>query len=382
MEGEAFDELVADIQAHGVREPVWLYERQILDGRNRHRAAVIAGVDCPVREYTGDDPVAFVVSLNLKRRHLNESQRAMVAARLATLAMGANQHSEGTSIEGASSLLNVGRASVERAKMVQRDGAPELVDVVQHGKVSVYAAADVASLPQDRQREIVACGQREILEAAKAIRAEKVEQRRAAKIAETDRIRENNAALPQSERKYSAILVDPPWSFQTWSGAGVERSAENHYPTMSQAEIEALPVGALAADDCALFLWVVMPQLQQGLDVIKAWGFEYKTCAFAWIKTIDGERFATGMGYWTRANAELCLLATKGNPPRLNADVHQIIFAPRMEHSRKPDEAAERIMRLVPGPYIELFARRPRAGWDVWGNEVSARDLAEGCHGY
>jgi N6-adenosine-specific RNA methylase IME4 len=246
-----------------------------------------------------------------------------------------------------------------------------LVAVVEQGKVSVSAAADVATKPKEEQREIVARGEKEILEAAKAIRAEKVERKRAEKIAVTDLIRERNASLPQSERKYSVIYADPPWSFDVWSGAGKDRSAENHYPTMKQEDIEALPVAQLAADDCALFMWAVMPQLPEALDVIKAWGFEYTTCAFVWVKqTKDEERFATGMGYWTRANAELCLLATRGSPPRLNADVHQVILSPRTEHSRKPDEAAARIMRLVPGPYTELFARRPRDGWDLWGNQA------------
>jgi N6-adenosine-specific RNA methylase IME4 len=144
---------------------------------------------------------------------------------------------------------------------------------------------------------------------------------------------------------------------------------------MSQADIEALPVADLAADDCALFMWAVMPQLPEALAVIKAWGFEYKTCAFVWVKqTKDEERFATGMGYWTRANAEVCLLATRGTPQRLNADVHQVVASPRMEHSRKPDEVAARIERLVPGPYLEMFARRPREGWDVWGNQSNSEE--------
>ena len=140
---------------------------------------------------------------------------------------------------------------------------------------------------------------------------------------------------------------------------------------MTQAEIEALPIEALAADDCALFMWAVMPQLPEALRVIAAWGFTYKTCAFVWVKeTKDGGNFATGMGYWTRANAELCLLATRGSPRRINADVHQVVFAPRLQHSRKPDEVYGRIERLLGGPYVELFARQQREGWHAWGNEV------------
>lgn len=179
----------------------------------------------------------------------------------------------------------------------------------------------------------------------------------------------NRAPLP--EGKYGAIYADPPWRFETWSPEGMGRAAENHYPTMAQDEIEALPVGDLAADDCVLFLWAVAPQLPQALAVISAWGFEFKTIGFNWLKTTkDGEKFAMGTGYWTRANAEICLLATRGSPQRLNNDVEQAIVTPRGLHSEKPEEIAERIERLVPGPYIELFARTPRDGWHVWGNQL------------
>jgi N6-adenosine-specific RNA methylase IME4 len=181
---------------------------------------------------------------------------------------------------------------------------------------------------------------------------------------------ELGGSKPLPAGKYAVIYADPPWRFELWSDKG-ERVAENHYPTMTLDEIKALPVGELAAKDCALFLWAVMPQLDAAFEVIQAWGFEYKTCAFNWVKmTNDGSRPRHGMGYWTRANSELCLLATRGAPKRINADVQQVILAPRREHSRKPDEAAERIERLVAGPYIELFSRRPREGWGAWGNEA------------
>lgn len=379
VDGREFDELVEDIAAHGVREAVWLYEGAILDGRNRYRASAIAGVDCPMREYLGDDPAAFVVSLNLRRRHLSESQRSLVSAHLANMRQGARtdiEHSASlpeVSQAEAAALLNVSERSLRTAKTVLEQGAPELVAAVEAGAVSVSAAADVATLPKEEQAEVVARGEKEILEKAKAIRAEKVEKKRAEKIAATEVIAANNRELPVGERKYSVIYADPPWSFEVWSGAGKDRAAENHYPTMTQADIEALPVADMAADDCVLFLWAVMPQLQEALDVISAWGFEYKTCAFVWVKTTqDGERPATGMGYWTRANAEICLLATRGTPVRLNADVHQIVQTPRQEHSRKPEEIAARIERLVPGPYLEMFSRAPRDGWDAWGNQSEA----------
>ncbi len=381
IEGTAFDELKADIAKNGVQEPIVFVNEAILDGRIRYMAARDLGIEYPRVEYEGDDPLAFVLSKNLARRHLSDSQRKMVAAKIAKMPRGRPSEDKppigGISTADAARMMNTSERGVERAKVVDRDGAPELVAAVQSGQVSVSAAADVATLPKQQQTEIVARGEKEILLAARTIRAGKVEQKRAEKVATTLAIAEHNKALPVDRRKYSVIYADPPWSFDVWSGAGKDRAAENHYPTMTQVEIEALPVGDMAADDCVLFLWAVMPQLPEALAVIKSWGFEYRTCAFVWVKqTADGERLATGMGHWTRANAEICLLATRGSPARLNADVHQVIASPRMGHSKKPDEVASRIERLVPGPYLEMFARRPRQGWDVWGNQAPESEAA------
>src|ERR1700730_15421763 len=132
------------------------------------------------------------------------------------------------------------------------------------------------------------------------------------------------------------------------------------------------PVADWAAGDCVLFLWATDPLLPRAFEVIAAWGFAYKTVAFTWAKTTkDGAGFPIGCGYWTRANPEQCLLATRGRPQRLSRAVPQLIISPRREHSRKPDEAYERIEALVPGPYLELFARAPRAGWAAWGYAVA-----------
>ena len=176
---------------------------------------------------------------------------------------------------------------------------------------------------------------------------------------------------------YAAILIDPPWQFEAWSKAGDGRSAQQHYGTMDVKQMVRLPVIDLATKDCVLFCWATWPHLKSALWLISAWGFTYKTCAFSWMKADPYCLFADdttpdmGMGYWTRANTEPCLLATRGKPKRLDAGVRQGIISPRREHSRKPDDIHARIERLVAGPYLELFARSPRRpGWDVWGNET------------
>lgn len=179
---------------------------------------------------------------------------------------------------------------------------------------------------------------------------------------------------------FGAILADPPWRFQVWSEkTGNGRSASNHYATMLIDDIYALPVKELAAKDSVLFLWAAWPMLAEAMKTIEAWGFTYKTCAFAWMKAdgrqldmFRGEMTADmKMGYWTRSNSEVCLLATRGEPKRLARDVRQGIIEPARRHSRKPEAVYEKIERLVEGPYLELFARRrERVGWTLWGNEA------------
>lgn len=175
-------------------------------------------------------------------------------------------------------------------------------------------------------------------------------------------------------KKYGIIYADPPWHYRVYSKKGAGRSAESHYPTMTIEEIQALPVSELADKDCALFMWITFPLLKESLSVLSSWGFKFKTIAFVWIKqNRKSDSQFWGMGYWTRANAEFCVLATKGKPKRMAKNVHQVIVSHIEEHSKKPDEARRRIVRLMGDlPRIELFARQKSAGWDVWGNEVES----------
>jgi N6-adenosine-specific RNA methylase IME4 len=179
---------------------------------------------------------------------------------------------------------------------------------------------------------------------------------------------------------YGVIYADPPWTFSTYSRKGKGRSAEAYYDCMSLEEIKAVPVKQWAAKDCVLFLWTTDPLLEQALAVIRAWDFTYKTIGFHWAKLkrsaahdqYTDQSFFSGLGFWTRANPELCLLATRGSPHRRKANVKKLVISPRREHSRKPDEVYERIEALCEGPYLELFARITRDGWHNRGGEVDA----------
>jgi N6-adenosine-specific RNA methylase IME4 len=190
------------------------------------------------------------------------------------------------------------------------------------------------------------------------------------------------SALPAGP--FGCILADPPWAFRTFGGDAMtpHRSTEDHYSTMSLAEMAAIPVAEIAAKDCALFMWVVGSHLTESIELAEAWGFKFKTDAFYWLKerlngagqpdlfTGDVPELRISMGYWTRKQIEPCWLFTRGSPRRLSKGVRQAIVEPRREHSRKPDCQYDRIEALVGGPRLELFARHQRPGWTVWGNQT------------
>lgn len=143
---------------------------------------------------------------------------------------------------------------------------------------------------------------------------------------------------------------------------------------MSIDELCALPVETLAEKDCLLFLWATFPQLPEALRLIRAWGFTFKTVAFVWLKlNKKSPTWFYGLGYWTRGNAEICLLAKRGKPKRRSAGVHQFIIPPVEEHSKKPDVTRDKIIELAGDlPRVELFARQKAPGWDVLENEVDS----------
>ena len=176
--------------------------------------------------------------------------------------------------------------------------------------------------------------------------------------------------IPFPDKKYNIIYADPAWTFKTWSNKGEEKSPK--YDVMTINDIKNLPVNEIVSDDCVLFIWVTYPLLIEGLETVKSWGFKYKTCGFSWIKqNKKADSLFWGLGYWTRANNEICLLATKGKPSRISKSVHQIVHEPIGKHSKKPTVVRDRIVELCGDlPRIELFARQSVDGWDSWGNET------------
>lgn len=367
MQGREFDELVADVKTNGLREPIWTYDGKILDGRNRWRACEVAGLaHRPMRAYEGDDPVSFVVSLNLHRRHLDESQRGMVAAKIATLPQGRPEESgkfAGLTQPHAAEMLNVSERTVRTARRVVEDGTPELVDAVSAGRVSVSAAADVAELPKEEQREIVARGEKEILEAAKQIRESRAVERRQ----RNEELRSAAMSIEPPRGKFRCIVIDPPWEVQKYErDVRPNQSGDLDYPTMTHEQIAEFDVQSLASDDgCHLFCWTTQKHLPPTLEIIERWGFKY-CLVMVWHKNGGPQPFGL-----PQYNCEFVIYARSGAPEFRDTKQFFTCFnAARREHSRKPDEFYELIERVTFGPRIDIFSREKREGFDQFGNEI------------
>jgi N6-adenosine-specific RNA methylase IME4 len=358
LEGPEFDRLVADIVEHGLLNPITIYDNLILDGRNRERACRAAGVTPRYVDFDGKDPASFVLSQNLARRHLGPSERAMVAARMANLKWGqrADRVEGSIDLSTAAKLVSVSEPSVKRAKVVLEHGTPDLQEAVDRGRVAVHEAEKAARFP--------VAAQAQFLEAAAAGKTFSTWQNNYGRKERAAELAATTMALPK--KRWPVVLADPPWDFRAWNPDNSNSHPSQHYPTMSIAEICALPVATICTDDCVLFLWTTVPSLEQSFEVLRAWGFNYKS-GMVWDKE------SVAQGYWVRGQHEHLLIATKGNPPLPPREVvpASVIRERRQEHSRKPEASYAIIERMYPTlPKIELFARHPRAGWAAWGNEA------------
>jgi N6-adenosine-specific RNA methylase IME4/ParB-like chromosome segregation protein Spo0J len=361
-----YAELRESIRANGLRQPITLHpDGSILDGRHRAKACAELGIPVAAVPFEGEDSdcLAFVLDLNLKRRHLDESQRAMIAADLANL--GEGRPGKTASIEAvsqarAAGLLNVSRTSTQRAVLVRDSAIPEISAAVRLGQMPVSVAARVAQLPAPRQQQIAADmhnGKSLLTTVLAATRTERVT---------AIELASNACALSALGRTFPVLYADPAWHFKAWSAGGQQKAAEMHYPTMTPAELAAMPVAEIAAANSVLFMWAVPALFPEALDVLKAWGFEYKTFA-VWVKP----RIACG--HWLRGQHEPLIVATRGNmppPPALHSSVFEGTTSGR--HSEKPTTIRDWISEAYPdAAKIELFARTaPAPGWHVWGHEA------------
>lgn len=187
--------------------------------------------------------------------------------------------------------------------------------------------------------------------------------------------------LKLPDKKYNIIYADPPWSYS--NSGSIKAISSNHYHSMTNKDIYKLPVSGISEQNSILFLWATFPKMHEALNTIKAWGFEYKTVGFVWIKKNKCGSNCFGVGWYTKSNAEVCLIGTKGKAPKQSNSISQIIESVREEHSKKPDIVRNKIVDFCGDlPRIELFARQYSPGWDVWGDEINIVDdyLIEGLY--
>lgn len=364
---EEYKQLEANIVAEGIREAIIVWGNTIIDGHNRYAIASKHGIEYKTIEKHFDnrkDVVEWMILNQFGRRNLSAYQRSILALKLKPM----------FEEKAKANLVIAG----ENTKPLQKSANPIINNHVDTRKelakvagVSHDTIAKVQKIEQkapETVKEKIRTGELSINQAYQSVRRlEKVEAVEE-KIAEHSEVPTGSIDIYNTDKKYNIIYADPAWQYFE-SG---NKNQSLHYRTMTIEEICKLPVRDIADDGCILFLWVTFPILQECFKVMEAWGFEYSTCGFNWIKknkTSDSNFF--GCGSWTRANSELCLIATKGSVTRLDATISQVIETPIEEHSKKPIVTYELIERLVGKlPRIELFCRQPYEGWDCWGNEV------------
>jgi len=358
--------MTADIKQKGQLVPILLKGKEVVDGRARLQICKKLGLT-PITHDIGSsaNDADWAVSVNLYRRHLTTGQRAIFAEELASLPKGSNQHTAkaACSRKEAAQRMGVSEDSIDRARKVKRGGSSKLVDMVSRGKVSLDAAANlVKSYPTaHEQDEILVKGIERVTKDKHKKEVLDGKRQEAQKLALND-----DAALETLRGTYSVIYADPPWDYGG-NNEGSFCDPSVHYPLMSTAAIQALPVKECLGNDAALYLWVPSCLLEDGLAVLKAWGFSYVS-SMVWCKN----RAVMSQGP-TKTAHEMLLIGKKGgslhdNKQRLNS----WIVADATAHSKKPNEFAQMLDAMYPGfPKLEMFARQSRGEhWTVFGNQV------------
>jgi N6-adenosine-specific RNA methylase IME4 len=380
LEGDELNALAADIKAKCLREAIYLYEGKILDGRNRKTACTLAGVQPTFREFSGDRLAAirFVWSMNRTRRHLNSGQAAIAESKRVAMEAEAQAELDKAHAEAAGRKAQArGRPRGEKATQSQ------LIATETKDDRSILGTRAKAAGTNRRYLEaadgLVKRAESEPAIAEKVAAVEKGDKTLSQVIREVKHEEAKAKTRPLPDGKYRVIYADPPWSYGNTGGGrkpgnagGIADEsdldqygpAERHYPAMTIAELCAMDVKAIAADNAVLFLWVTSPLLDECWPVIKAWTFEYKT-SFVWDKVKHN------FGHYNSVRHEFLLVCTRGScTPDSKELIDSVQTIERGEHSEKPDRFREIIEQLYPtGKRIELFARKRVSGWEAYGNE-------------
>jgi N6-adenosine-specific RNA methylase IME4/ParB-like chromosome segregation protein Spo0J len=378
---EQLRELADDIASVGQQEPVWLLDGQILDGRNREAACFVLGIAPWTKIYEGTDPLGFVLSLNLHRRHLSDSQRAMVAAKLAIWKRGINQHTAGSAnlpTHEVAKHLSVSERQVIKAKRVDAQGIKELSDAIRDGRVSLHAGETISLLEGEAQREILRLESKELAARVKDMRTEKMAASRATRTSMINLIadRGRNVAGEMPVAAFALGYCDFPWEQGAWSNeTGQDKGLS--YPSMSIEDGMALCAGDKSpfTRNAKLYFWTTTNRWRHAIRIIEAWDFEY-------VSAITWDKVHIGMGREVRDRTEHLLICKRGDFPGIDLYTpkpESLYSEIKREHSRKPVWFAEEIERLHPDMRkLELFQRREslepgdirlNGKWSFWGFE-------------
>ena len=370
----------------GCRDALVLWGDILIDGHNRYEICTKHNIPYKTvqREFASrDDVILWMIDTQSGRRNLEAPDRILLAQRKAAILEKKAKARQ----KQAGETFGKGMPKKKEIAVIQTDksyNANNKADLSKPEPKPIHIQAEVAKMAgvstgtvarfeqvQKHKPELIdniRKGDISINEAYQTVRREAKKEEVQKRIEEHAKVQTGAIDIHNTDRKYNIIYADPAWQY--WESGNKNQSL--HYKTMTIDEICELPVKDIADNDCVLFLWVTYPILNEAFRVIESWGFKYSTCAFVWVKkNKQKDTPFIGCGAWTRANSELCLLATKGNITRLDASISQIVESPVEEHSKKPDIIRELITRLVGElPRVELFCRNPADGWDVWGNEA------------
>jgi N6-adenosine-specific RNA methylase IME4 len=367
MQPEEFERLRANIFANGYdkRYPIWIFEGEIIDGWNRYRACQALGVEPYTQHFLGSavDAMQLVIRSN-DRRDLNSSQRAIIAVEAEEVVAALKAEAAKRYLE------NVGRPSKEKEspekipEIIPREQREVRTQLAETFGTNPRYISDAFKLKKENPEiaEQVKAGKKTLPEVKKEERIKQLEANRA-------RVREEleSVELKPTEKKYRVIYADPPWMYDGGKPLSDKYGdVQKHYPPMETPAICALPVQALASQDCVLFLWATAPKLPEALEVMKAWGFQYKTC-------IVWDKVKHNFGFYFSVRHELLLIGGRGSStPDNSTGLHDsVISIERSEkHSEKPEYFRQLIDQMYNGEKIELFARQSASNWDVWGNQV------------
>lgn len=342
MNSKEFNELKRDIKENGLLEPIIIYEGKIIDGRNRYNACKELNINCPIKQYEGDNPLQYVMSTNLKRRHLTDSQKAIVGRRykIYFAKFAKERQLKGT----LANQFDKGKASDKAGEIVGVSG--RYVDI----------AEEVLTLKPEMEEKIMS-GEIKLKQVYRDIKLEKQ--------------KEEIKKLKELKGEYEVIVIDPPWQYyedEKYDNEFYIGRIVAPYPTMTIPEIRNIKLPT--ASNCVLWLWTTHHFIWDAIELLRTWGFEYKA-VLVW----DKEKL--GIGKTLRMQCEFCLVGFKGSPYWKLTNERDIIRESRTNHSKKPESFYKLVEQLCTGRKLDYFSRKERIGWDSYGDEINSKEVIQ-----